>query len=350
MADDRITIRPLAARDSFDALTALLQRAYAPLAAQGMNFSAATQDAETTRRRAAEGHCLVAELSGEIVGTVTVCGPYSADEAPWTAGVPWFRDRDTAHFHQFAVDPGLQRRGLGRRLVQACEQWAHEHGFKRMALDTAEPARALRALYRRLGYAEVGQVQWDGKHYRSVIMLKSLDHDPACQPLREHLQTLARYHLWATRLLLADVDALPEADYRRDTGLFFRSVHGTLNHLLVAEQMLWLRRFAEGVSPGVVLNSEAEPDRARLRERLLEGALAWPALLEVWPDERLIGELRYRRMNGQEVALPFAATLAHVFNHATHHRGQVTAALTALGHRCPELDLVYMLQEERASA
>jgi len=344
--DDRLTIRPLAARDSFDALTALLHRAYAPLARQGLNFTAAAQDVETTRRRAAEGRCLVAERDGEIVGTVTVSGPYGADEAPWTAGVPWFRDRDTAPSHRLAVDPGLQRQGLGRRLVTACEQWAHEHGFKRMALDTAEPARALRALYRRLGYAEVGQVQWEGKHYRSVIMLKSLDHDPAGQPLREQLQTMARYHLWATRRLLSAVDALSEPDYRREVGLFFKSVHGTLNHLLVAEQMLWLRRFAEGHSPVVALDAEIEPDRARLRERLLEGALAWPALLEVWPQERLLGALRYRRMNGQETTLPFAATLAHVFNHATHHRGQITAALTAMGHDCPELDLVYMLQEE----
>ena len=44
--------------------------------------------------------------------------------------------------------------------------------------------------------------------------------------------------------------------------------------------------------------------------------------------------------------LPFAATLAHVFNHGTHHRGQITAALTALGQPCPELDMVYLLQEE----
>jgi uncharacterized damage-inducible protein DinB len=50
------------------------------------------------------------------------------------------------------------------------------------------------------------------------------------------------------------------------------------------------------------------------------------------------------------VALPFAATLAHVFNHATHHRGQITAALTAAGHAAPELDLVYLLQQEAAAA
>ncbi len=49
-------------------------------------------------------------------------------------------------------------------------------------------------------------------------------------------------------------------------------------------------------------------------------------------------------MRGTPAVLPFAATLAHVFNHGTHHRGQITAALTALGQPCPSLDLVYFLQ------
>ena len=53
-------------------------------------------------------------------------------------------------------------------------------------------------------------------------------------------------------------------------------------------------------------------------------------------------------MRGQAVSLPFSATLAHVFNHGTHHRGQISAALTAMGWRSPEPDLVYMLQQEQA--
>ena len=44
--------------------------------------------------------------------------------------------------------------------------------------------------------------------------------------------------------------------------------------------------------------------------------------------------------------LPFAQTLAHVFKHSTHHRGQITAALTAMGQPAAELDMVYMLQAE----
>jgi uncharacterized damage-inducible protein DinB len=125
-------------------------------------------------------------------------------------------------------------------------------------------------------------------------------------------------------------------------------VHGTLNHLLVGEHELWMRRFAEGASPVAALDVEIEADRLRVRERLVEGALAWLPLLEVWPEERLRGTLEYRRMTGQWVSLPFAAALLHVFNHGTHHRGQITAALTAMGQPCPEIDLVVMLQAESA--
>lgn len=79
---------------------------------------------------------------------------------------------------------------------------------------------------------------------------------------------------------------------------------------------------------------------------LREGAARWLPLIASWPAERFDGTLAYTTMRGTPATLPFAATLAHVFNHGTHHRGQITAALTALGLPCPELDLVYLLQEE----
>jgi uncharacterized damage-inducible protein DinB len=167
---------------------------------------------------------------------------------------------------------------------------------------------------------------------------------------RNHFTLLARYHAWATRVLLEQIDALPEADYRRDCGLFFLSVHGTLNHLLVAEHALWFPRFAEGVSNAVALNTELEPDRARLRARLLDAAARWLPLIGSWDPARFDGHLDYTTTRGIALSLPFAPTLAHVFNHGTHHRGQLSAALTALGRPCPELDLVRMLQTEHAAA
>ncbi|PKO27105.1 MAG: damage-inducible protein DinB [Betaproteobacteria bacterium HGW-Betaproteobacteria-9] len=161
-----------------------------------------------------------------------------------------------------------------------------------------------------------------------------------------HFLQLARYNVWATRRLLDAVAHVSDADYRKDVGLFFKSIHGTLNHLLVGEHMLWYPRFAKGTSPTVALNDEVEPDRARLGQALKGGAANWSPLIESWPAERFDGALNYTNMRGQAMSLPFAATLAHVFNHGTHHRGQITAALTALGHASPELDLVYLLQEE----
>jgi uncharacterized damage-inducible protein DinB len=174
--------------------------------------------------------------------------------------------------------------------------------------------------------------------------------NPTLSPWHTHFLQLARYNVWATRRLLDAVAVVSEADYRMDMGLFFKSIHGTLNHLLVGEHMVWYRRFAKGVSPqkadGVTLDMEAEPDRARLGQALKGGAANWLPLIESWPAERFDGVLSYTTMRGTPATLPFAATLAHVFNHGTHHRGQITAALTALGHASPDLDLVYLLQEE----
>jgi uncharacterized damage-inducible protein DinB len=164
-----------------------------------------------------------------------------------------------------------------------------------------------------------------------------------------HFNTHARYHVWATHRLLEAVARVSDADYRRDVGLFFHSIHGTLNHLLLAEHLLWYARFAKGASPLLALNSEIEPDRARLAQALNGGAANWSHLMASWPAERFDGHLDYQTSEGQPMSLPFAATLAHVFNHATHHRGQITAALTAMGQPGPELDMVYFLQSEQAS-
>lgn len=159
-----------------------------------------------------------------------------------------------------------------------------------------------------------------------------------------HFDLLARYNVWATARLLGAVAAVPDAAYRHDVGLFFRSIHGTLNHLLVGEHLLWFVRFAEGRSPTVALDAEVEPARAQLDARLREGAARWAPLIASFSPDRWDGTLDYTTMRGTAASLPFAATLAHVFNHGTHHRGQITAALTALGHPSPELDLVYFLQ------
>ncbi|MEJ7688916.1 MAG: DinB family protein [Variovorax sp.] len=164
--------------------------------------------------------------------------------------------------------------------------------------------------------------------------------------LSNYFASLARYHAWATHKLLAsNLALLSHEEWHRDCGLFFRSVHGTVNHLLVADGG-WYARFAQGQSLRTPLDAELHTDRAALCSALGQAVERWSFWLPALAPERFDGELAYTRNNGEEVCIPFAPALGHVFNHATHHRGQLTAALTAMRQPGPELDWVYLLQQE----
>ncbi len=190
------TVRPIAPSDSLEALTALLHRAYAPLGAKGLNYTAVDQRVDDTARRFASGHGFVAEQDGVIVGTVVVNGPLDADEKPDARACAWYLRRDVAHLHQLGVEPAAQGQGTGPALIAACERWAVDQGFRAMALDTAMPATHLRQRYAALGYADVGDVQWSGKRYRTVIMVKPLSGDAPTADDAEHRCALVRA-LWA---------------------------------------------------------------------------------------------------------------------------------------------------------
>jgi len=155
---------------------------------------------------------------------------------------------------------------------------------------------------------------------------------------------MAGYHGWAYQRLFAAVDRMAETDYRHDFGLFFRSVHGTLTHLLVVEH-LWFGRLEQAPAAVSRLDQELEHDRATLRESLLGFAARWPDFVEATDDTLLGADLAYRNLQGIELNLPRAPLLLHVFNHATHHRGQISAVLTRLGFPAPEMDLPYYLLE-----
>jgi uncharacterized protein YhfF/GNAT superfamily N-acetyltransferase len=162
-------IRRLAPGDSFAALTELLHRAYAPLSAAGLNFTAVDQDEARTRERCGRGATFVAERDGRLVGTLTVVGPAESKEyGRFATPTSW-------HLEQFAVEPALQGTGVGRALVVAAERFARDHGATAILGDTSEQATHLVALYARAGYGVVGQIQWPGKTYRSVVMEKRID-------------------------------------------------------------------------------------------------------------------------------------------------------------------------------
>ena len=163
-------IRLLRPSDDLVLLTDLLHRAYRPLAERGLRYLATHQDVDTTRRRCGRGDCFIAELGGRIVGTITLTYHNPAQ----SNGTPWYERPDVAHFMQFAVEPSLQRQGIGSELVDAVERRAAERGMTEVALDTAEPAADLIAFYERRGYRFIEHAQWSVTNDRSVVMSKSL--------------------------------------------------------------------------------------------------------------------------------------------------------------------------------
>ncbi len=162
------SIRELSPEDSLEDITELLHRAYARLAEQGLRFVASHQDVGTTRLRVEAGHCLVALSGAQIVGTITFYAGSSDSKCEY------YQRSGVARFGQFAVEPSLQGRGIGMRLLATAESESQAMGCSEMALDTAEGAHELIALYTNCGYSPVGIVDWDSTNYVSVVMAKTL--------------------------------------------------------------------------------------------------------------------------------------------------------------------------------
>lgn len=175
-----ILIRTLAPSDSMRELTQLLHRAYAKQVAMGLRPLAGRQDDETTRRRCASGECFVAVLRVEpparggkerrerLVGTILF---HEVEDAE---GPAWFRRKDVDYFSQFAVDPDLQGRGIGRLLLDHCERRALENGAKELACSMADPDRDLYDFYIRRGYRLIEHWQWPYTNYKSAILSKAI--------------------------------------------------------------------------------------------------------------------------------------------------------------------------------
>jgi GNAT superfamily N-acetyltransferase len=161
-------IRSLDSRDSFAELTDLIHRSYAPLAAAGLRFLGSHQDEATTRERCGRGECWVVEKAGRIIGTIT----WRHD--PSKIDPTYYQQAGVAVFGQFAVDPNVQRSGIGSRLLSHAETRARESGFVEMACDTAAGAEGLVAFYLRRGYRVVGSHRWEATNYESMLLSKAL--------------------------------------------------------------------------------------------------------------------------------------------------------------------------------
>ena len=164
-----------------------------------------------------------------------------------------------------------------------------------------------------------------------------------------NIQLMARFNAWANGRLYGVVSGLAEAAYLEDRGAFFGSIHNTLNHLLVVDR-LWTGRI-EGVDHGITaLDQTLYDDLAALWAARKDEDAHLIALVDGL-GERLQAPVGYTRIAGpgaQETRCDHI--LITLYNHQTHHRGQVHAMLTQAGAVIPPLDVIYFLDELGPSA
>jgi uncharacterized damage-inducible protein DinB len=158
---------------------------------------------------------------------------------------------------------------------------------------------------------------------------------------RTYYQTMAEYNEWMNQKLYAICADIPDSIRKQDRGAFFKSIHGTLNHLLFGDR-IWMGRFI------------AQPFNARIGEELYSDfctlrqerqitdrqILAWTQQLS---PEWLHQPFTYTSgVDGKTRTLPAWLLVTHMFNHQTHHRGQLTTLLSQLGYNPGVTDLPWM--------
>lgn len=163
-----------------------------------------------------------------------------------------------------------------------------------------------------------------------------------------YVQLMARYNAWQNNQLMSIFDAMTTDELLLDRGAFFGSVLATVNHLVWGD-MLWMNRFDPQMPEAPVCADGGCT--------LFANAAAWGAQRSVvdaqisqWASKvtaaDLQGDLTMQlRMTGETMVRPVADCVTGVFNHQTHHRGQVHAMITAAGYDAPVTDLILMPEE-----
>jgi uncharacterized damage-inducible protein DinB len=148
----------------------------------------------------------------------------------------------------------------------------------------------------------------------------------------DYCKHFARYNRWQNQSIYAAAATLPDGTRKRNMGAYFKSIHATLNHLLVGDQ-LWLDRIDGTPTEITSLDQELYSEFDELRDQRERADNRLDRIVASLVEARLSGTLTFRRMSGDkaELTLPLALVMMQLFNHQTHHRGQVTTLLMQCG-------------------
>ncbi|MFI4962001.1 MAG: DinB family protein [Hyphomicrobiales bacterium] len=157
----------------------------------------------------------------------------------------------------------------------------------------------------------------------------------------------AGYNAWCNRRLHDAAATLGDAAYRADRGAFFKSMHGTLNHLLVGDR-IWMRRFTGKGEVPASLDATLYDDFVALRAARIAEDAGISRYVESLSEDDLGRKIRYRTLsNPADIEQVLSPALDHFFNHQTHHRGQAHALLSPIigNDATPSFDLIIYQRE-----
>jgi uncharacterized damage-inducible protein DinB len=153
-----------------------------------------------------------------------------------------------------------------------------------------------------------------------------------------HFQVLARYNRIANERLFSKCDELEDSEYRKQRAGSFVSIHGLLNHILLGDRR-WLGLFEHGERLTPPLNQILCDDFSDLRSAREREDARIQSFFANLDDAFWSRSFAYTNNQGKDYLETAHVACSHLFNHQTHHRGQVHVMLSQTRVMPPSLDL-----------
>lgn len=177
---------------------------------------------------------------------------------------------------------------------------------------------------------------------------------------KSHFLLMADYNLRMNEQFYEAADKLTEDEIRADRGAYFGSILGTLNHILVGD-LIWLSRFSthsKNYESLVALKELPHPESLDqvlyqslellkpIRSQVDLSIRTW--LANEVDESDFSKTLVYKNTKGVVSERSFGELVSHLFNHQTHHRGQVSTLLSQAGGDIGVTDYLVNIPDLRA--
>ena len=161
-----------------------------------------------------------------------------------------------------------------------------------------------------------------------------------------YMQTLLDYHYWARDIILDAVNDVPREQFTKPVESSFTSLRDTVAHIYAAD-WIWYTRWM-GQSPASLITYDQFPDATSIRTAWKDLEAKTRAFVEGLGEAGVNKQFDYKLLSGAPDTAPFWQMLAHVVNHGSYHRGQVTTLLRQLGRNPPKpTDMIAFFRTRR---